>query len=217
MTDYRESRMQIGSVNRTLALTIIAVLPGCASIINGKTQTVSFQSTPSGATVSLSGTPIGATPISTLIQRKNDQTLTVSKEGYKTFSTPMTTKIEPWFWGNILIGGIIGSVTDAVTGAMYEYQPGQYLVTLEQESASNLSASTEKSKKDRAREFIILSYNQIVADISKGSGSYLSSLMGLLGIPKADEAVEVRRIKAFAEAFPDIAQFADQVTAAYIK
>jgi hypothetical protein len=209
---------QTGSVTQALAVAlVIAVLPGCASIVNGKTQSVSFQSTPSGATVALSGMPIGTTPISTVVQRKNDQTLTVSKEGYKTFSTKMNTKIEPWFWGNILIGGILGSVTDAVTGAMYEYEPGQYLVTLEQESASNLSASTEKSKKDRAREFIILSYNQIVADLSKGSGNYLNSLMGLLEIPRTNEAVEVRRIKAFAEAFPDIAQFADQVTAAYIK
>jgi len=152
-----------------------------------------------------------------MIQRKNDQVLTVSKEGYKTFSTQMTTKIEAWFWGNILFGGVIGSVTDAVTGAMYEYAPGQYLVTLEQETPSKVSASTEKSKRDRAREFIILSYNQIVSDISKGSGNYLNSLMGLLEIPRNDEAVAVRRIKAFAEAFPDIGQFADQVTAAYIK
>jgi hypothetical protein len=203
--------------NRMFALATALVLTGCASIFSGKTQDVSFQSTPSGATVSLSGVPIGATPISTMIQRKNDQTLTVSKEGYKTFSAQMTTKIEPWFWGNILFGGIIGSVTDAVTGSMYEYAPGQYLVTLEQESASQVSAPTEKSKKDRAREFIILSYNQIVADISKGSGSYLNSLMGLLEIPRNDEAVAVRRIKAFAEAFPDIPQFADQVTAAYLK
>lgn len=200
-----------------LLVVVAAALTGCASIINGKTQNASFQSIPNGATVSLGGVPIGATPISTMIQRKNDQTLTVSKEGYKTFSTQMTTKIEPWFWGNILFGGIIGSVTDAVTGAMYEYAPDQYLVTLEQESPSKASASTQKSNKDRAREFIILSYNQLVADISKGSGSYLTSLMTLLEIPKNDEAVAVRRIKAFAEAFPDIPQFADQVTAAYLK
>jgi hypothetical protein len=85
-----------------LVTTLVAVLAGCASIINGKTQTVSFQSTPSGATVALSGTVIGVTPIGTMIQRKNNETLTVSKEGYKTFTTPMTTSIEPWFWGNIL-------------------------------------------------------------------------------------------------------------------
>jgi hypothetical protein len=69
-------RSQIGSATQIMAVAlIIAVLPGCASIINGKTQTVSFQSTPSGATVSLSGMPIGVTPISTVVQRKNDQTL----------------------------------------------------------------------------------------------------------------------------------------------
>lgn len=209
--------MQIRSVNRTLAVTIFAVLPGCASIVNGKTQTVSFQSTPSGATVSLSGLPIGATPISTVVQRKNDQTLEVSKDGYKTFSTKMNTKIEPWFWGNILIGGIVGSVTDAVTGAMYEYEPGQYLVTLEPENASKISSATEKSKKDKTREFIILSYNQLVTDLSRGSGSYADSLMFQLEIAKSDQPAALKRIKALSEAFPNIAQFADQVTAAYLK
>lgn len=141
--------MQIGSAKRTLAVMLVAALPGCASIINGKTQTVSFQSTPSGATVALSGLPIGATPISTLIQRRNDQTLTVSKEGYKTFSTQMTTKIEPWFWGNILFGGIIGSVTDAVTGAMYEYAPGQYSSLLSQKG----QGSVRQLKRARKTKF----------------------------------------------------------------
>ncbi len=210
-----QSQMRL--VNQMLVMTLVAVLAGCASIINGKTQTVSFQSTPSGATVTLNGTVMGVTPIGTMIQRRNDATLTVSKEGYKTFTTPMTTSIEPWFWGNIVIGGVLGSVTDAVTGAMYQYAPGQYLVTLEPEAGSKVSAPVEKSKKDKAREFIILSYNQIVADLSKGVGSYVNSLMGLLEFAKNDEAAALRRIKALSEAFPDIAQFADQVTAAYLK
>jgi len=204
-------------VNQILVLTLVAVLAGCASIISGKTQTVSFQSTPSGATVTVSGAVIGVTPISTMIEKKSNQTLTVSKEGYKTFTTQMTTSLDPWFWGNIVIGGLLGSTTDAATGAVHQYAPGQYLVTLEPEGGSKVSAPAERSKKDKAREFIILSYNQIMADLSKGAGSYLNSLMGLLEVAKNDEAAALRRIKALSEAFPDIAQFADQATAAYLK
>ena|SRR5213594_3841211 len=120
---------QMRLVNRILVVPLVAVLAGCASIISGKTQTVSFQSTPGGATITINGAVIGVTPLSTMIQKKTDQALTVSKEGYKTFTTQMTTSLDPWFWGNIVIGGVLGSVTDAVTEAMHEYAPGQYLVT----------------------------------------------------------------------------------------
>ena len=68
-----------------------------------------------------------------------------------------------------------------------------------------------------AREFIVLSYNQIMTDMSKGSGNYLNSLVSILEIPKAEEGSSIKRIKSMSEAFPDIAQFADQVTTAYIK
>jgi PEGA domain len=194
-----------------------ACLGGCASIFSGSTQNINFQSTPSGATVSISGVPIGATPMNTLIKRKNNQSLSVSKEGYKTFTTQMNTSIEPWFWGNILFGGVIGSVTDAVTGSMYKYGQDQYLVTLEPEGSSQISAPVEKSKKDQAREFIMLNYNPLMADLSKGGGSYLTSLIAILQVPKSDEPVAVERIKGFSQAFPDIGQFADQVTNAYVK
>ena len=198
-------------------LTLVVAVTGCSTIISGKTQTVSFQSSPAGATVTISGAVIGVTPLTTMIEKKSNQTLTVSKEGYKTFTTQMTTSLDPWFWGNIVIGGLWGSTTDAATGAMNQYAPGQYIVTLESDGASKVSAATEKSKNDKAREFIILSYNQIMSDLSKGSGNYQNSLMTILEIPKAEENSALKRIKSLSESFPDIAQFAEQVAAAYSK
>lgn len=207
--------LKILSLNTILALVVL--MSGCSTVISGKTQTVSFQSTPSGATVNINGSPIGVTPITTMIEKKSGQTLTVSKEGYKTFTTSMTTSLDPWFWGNILIGGVFGSTTDGATGAMHQYSPSQFIISLEPEATSKISSSTDKSKKDKAREFIVLSYNQIMSDLSKGSGNYLSSLVNILEIPKPEELSTIKRIKSMSEAFPDIAQFADQVTAAYIK
>lgn len=207
--------LKISSLNLILALVVS--MSGCSTVISGKTQTVSFQSSPTGATVNINGSPIGVTPITTMIEKKSDQTLTVSKEGYKTFTTAMTTSLDPWFWGNIVLGGFFGSTTDGATGAMHQYSPSQYIITLEPDGTSKINASTEKSKKDKAREFIVLSYNQIMSDLSKGSGNYLSSLVNILEIPKSEEGSSIKRIKSMSEAFPDIVQFADQISAAYIK
>lgn len=207
--------LKILSLNTILALVIL--MSGCSTVISGKTQTVSFQSTPSGAIVNINGSPIGVTPITTMIEKKSGQTLTVSKEGYKTFTTSMTTSLDPWFWGNILIGGVLGSTTDGATGAMHQYAPSQFIISLEPDGTSKINSSTDKSKKDKVREFIVLSYNQIMSDLSKGSGNYLSSLVNILEIPKLEEPSNIKRIKSMSEAFPDIAQFADQVSTAYIK
>lgn len=203
--------------NLLILLSLVLSFAGCSTVISGKTQTVTFQSTPAGASVTINGATVGVTPISTMIEKKSGQTLTISKEGYKTFTTSMTTSLDPWFWGNIVIGGVLGSTTDAATGAMHQYAPSQYMITLEADGTSKINASTEKSRKDKTREFIILSYNQIMADISKGSGNYLSSLLNILEIPKAEESNALKRIKSMSEAFPDIAQFAEQLSSAYIK
>lgn len=203
--------------SRVYILALVVALTGCTTVMSGKTQTVSFQSIPSGATVTINGAVIGVTPLSTMIEKKKGQALTISKDGYKTFTTEMSTSLDPWFWGNIVVGGVLGSTTDAINGSIYQYAPGQFQVTLEPESGSKISSDTEKSKKDKAREYIILSYNQIMADLSKGSGNYQSSLMNILGIAKEEEVAAIKRIKSLSESFPDIAQFADQVAAAYIK
>jgi hypothetical protein len=129
----------------------------------------------------------------------------------------MTTKIEAWFWGNILLGGVPGSVSDAVTGAMHEYAPNQYLVTLEAEGPKLSATTTDKSKKDKLREFIILNYPQIMNNLSRGYGIYYDSLMFQLGIAKKDELIAQKNIRALAEAYTNIPQFADQVTAQYLK
>jgi hypothetical protein len=210
-------RFQTAGRIAVVCTSVVALLAGCATIINGKTQSISIQSVPSGATVSLNGAPLGATPLTQLIERKAGQTLTVSKEGHKTFTTQMSTSLEPWFWGNIVIGGVIGSTTDNYTGAMYQYAPSQYLVTLEPDGGNKITTPGEKSKKDRIREFVMLNYNQLVSDLSKGAGSFQSSLMKLLEVAKNEEAAASKRIKAMADAFPDIGQFADNVANAFTK
>jgi hypothetical protein len=53
-----------------------------------------------------------------------------SKDGYKPVTMELTTTLDPWFWGNIVLGGFIGSTTDYINGSVNEYSPSQFFVTL---------------------------------------------------------------------------------------
>jgi len=199
-------------------LVFVTFFSGCSSIISGNTQRVTFQSIPTGATVNINGLPYGITPMTTMLERKNGQTMKVSKSGYKTYIASMETTVNPSFWGNLIFaeGSISGSTVDGISGAMYAYAPSQFLVTLELEGTTKVEVSTQQSKKDKALEFVIVNYHQINSDLSKGSGSYLSSLFAILEIPKYMVDSSIKRLKTLSEDYPDIAQFAEQVTNAFL-
>ena len=114
-----------------IAAAALLITAGCASIVDGSTQTVTVQSLPVGAKVLVDGIEVGVTPLTTSIQRKDGTTLDVKLDGYKDVSMSMVTKLNTTFWGNIIIGGLPGSTTDSVTGAAREYAPNSYSFTLE--------------------------------------------------------------------------------------
>src|SRR3989338_382530 len=101
-------------VRLEILLFALVALAGCASIISGRTQEVSFASNPEGVTVTVNGRILGKTPLTINLQRKSEQSLVFSKDGYKTLSMQFETSINGWFWGNILLGGLIGSTTDGI-------------------------------------------------------------------------------------------------------
>lgn len=197
----------------SLAAFTLLFMQGCATIISGTTQEVSFTSIPEGVTVSADGKVLGITPLTIQIDRKGKQKLIFEKEGYKTLELPFETTLEPWFWGNILIGGVIGSTTDAISGAVYEYSPGQYNVTLEPIEGFQPA----DSEKNDVKGFIISNYNNILPELHAGQGEYLSSMMTLLKIPKEEQAEAIAQIKALAEKNKDIPTFANEVVNAYLK
>lgn len=116
-----------------IALFTILFVTGCATIFDGKTQTLTFDSQPSGAEVYINDIKIGVTPLTTEVLRAKDNTLTFKKSGFKERSVPMTTTMNLTFLGNLVTGGAFGTTTDAATGAINKYEPGQYMVVLESE------------------------------------------------------------------------------------
>lgn len=60
------------------------------------------------------------------------KSFTFKKAGYKDVSLVVSTSLDPLFWGNIVIGGSLGSSTDSIfTKNAYEYSPNQFYVNME--------------------------------------------------------------------------------------
>ncbi len=92
---------------------------GCATIVSGKTQKINLTSS-KPQTVEIDGETYQAPKIVTLQKEDKDRVLTVKECNKKVL---LKKKIEPMFWGNILIGGVIGSTIDYATKSMWRYEP----------------------------------------------------------------------------------------------
>ena len=192
------------------------VMTGCASIITGTTQEVSFQSSPEGALVTVGGRVLGKTPITVQIDKESDPRLEFSKEGYETLVMPLATTIEPWFWGNIILGGLYGSTTDGISGAVYHYSPSHYYVTMTP-FGPKIESFTLKSSRDKTKEFIVARHSALLAELPRGHGEQTNSLIQLLKIDKDKETDAINKLRGLSELFPDAPTFADQVLALYLK
>lgn len=107
-----------------ILVCFIMVITGCATIIHGKFQKLEVSTEPQGAIVTASDGRTTTTPGMLKIDRsKQTYTLNIKKEGYEDVNMTLKRGIDPWFWGNILIGGIIGIVVDMSTGAAYKFKP----------------------------------------------------------------------------------------------
>jgi hypothetical protein len=82
---------------------------------------------------------VASTPGSIRVDKsKNDLMVTCSKPGYQTASIAQSPKFVGTTFGNIILGGGVGAIVDASTGANYEF-PAQ--ITLDLAAASPAAVS----------------------------------------------------------------------------
>jgi hypothetical protein len=184
--------------------------------VSGTTQKLTLQSNPPGATVTVDGNVLGTTPLVAAIKRRARQAVLFSKEGFEALSLELNSDTNGWFWGNILVGGVFGSTTDSATGSVHEYAPSEYLVTLQPQGTSRVEASSALSQIQRAKEFIVVNYEDIRTDLQRGRGSFLSSLLRVLNIPETEQERAINKIRILEEAYPNVPQFASNVTGTYL-
>ena len=121
---------------RLLALAGLALATSaCATMTRGSSQEFRVESTPVGARVETSnGFRCDATPCEFKISRKNPFSVSVSLDGYVTQEHEIDSRVSSGgaagMAGNLLIGGVIGGVVDASSGAMNDLTPNPLIVRL---------------------------------------------------------------------------------------
>jgi hypothetical protein len=128
---------------------VVALIAGCASIVGGgSTQQINISSNPEGAViwqgklknkqvVDLVDTGL-RTPTNITLPRRG-AVVVLKKEGYQDTNLVLTQKVNGWFFGNIIIGGLIGSSIDISTGASMKFDPDNLFVEM-QPAASTAAA-----------------------------------------------------------------------------
>ncbi|MFT5660720.1 MAG: hypothetical protein ACI9TV_001362 [Sulfurimonas sp.] len=122
----------------TLAVLGLSVMlfSGCATILGGGTdQTISINSSKSmKGTMTYadgSGTQYFTTPATLNVERKSkDINITSSNGDFNPVN--VKSELNPWFLGNIIFGGLIGSTTDSVGGAAWEYDETVNIASMEE-------------------------------------------------------------------------------------
>lgn len=111
------------------------LLANCATVTRGTVNQIQIISEPSDAEARTSIGHNCRTPCTLTVDRKSEFTVSYAKEGYRETSVPVATRLAgagaAGLAGNILIGGIVGVVADAATGATLEHYPNPVSATLE--------------------------------------------------------------------------------------
>ena len=129
-----------------LFASFLPMVGGCASIIDGTSQTISVTSNPDEAncrfTRETSVIASFITPSGVVVEKtKHDITLSCEKEGYQEASSILPSDIEDATWGNIILGGFIGWGIDSASGADNKYPDHVSITLLPQEGGTILQSN----------------------------------------------------------------------------
>jgi hypothetical protein len=119
-------------------LFLIAMFSSCATIVSRSTYPVTFGSDPGGTTITVTNREHvdifkGVTPCAVKLKAgskffsKEQYTVKFSRPGYEDKIVPINFKINAWYFGNLLIGGVIGMlIVDPATGAMWRIEQNDF-------------------------------------------------------------------------------------------
>lgn len=120
--------------NLIVVFACLSMLTGCASIITHGDKNMPIKTTPSGATVEIKDlfkdkiVSKNTTPFQATLERgdgyflKKRYAINLSKDGYIQENIELSPELNWVYFGNILLGGLIGMViVDPATGDMWQY------------------------------------------------------------------------------------------------
>jgi hypothetical protein len=116
-------------------LVTLLVGPGCATITGGgRDQKVKITSNPAGAAVVVDGQPQGETPATVDLSRKTEHQVALSYPGCEPAQMTIHRGLNPWLFGNLVLGGPVGLIVDVCTGATHQLSPDEITVQLHSQS-----------------------------------------------------------------------------------
>jgi len=116
-----------------LAISVSAMsigLGGCATVMNGTNQDVTFQSDPDGAVVALSTGQTCDTPCEFPLKRGKDLRVDFTMPGYKSEYVYVQSRLGGSTFGNIIAGGVVGGIVDGSNGASNHLYPRPVYIRL---------------------------------------------------------------------------------------
>ena len=122
-------------VQEIMVLLVLPGISGCATIISGTSQQVSFTSEPSGARVTVGDKKV-ITPATLDLSRSNFYVVQFSKDGYHTAEVALRQEENMMVFVNIglyaaaIIPGIVALMIDVATGAQWKLDPEKIQVQL---------------------------------------------------------------------------------------
>ena len=122
-----------------LAIVLLLILTGCATIINGRSQSVAFDSTPTGADLTVGGLK-ATTPAKLTLTRNQPYTATFTKADFPERKFEIEPAPSWWLLGNAVFGGFVGIIIDLATGSGMTLSPSDFNVDL---STGQLTAIKE--------------------------------------------------------------------------
>ncbi len=131
-----------------LALIGQPLFTGCASIVSKSNYPLSIKTDPEGMSVVITdkqGKEIfeGQSPTTVMLKAgagffsKAEYQVVLEAPGYQKQNIPVYFKLDGWYFGNIVFGGLIGLlIVDPATGAMWKLDSPSINVTMEKLAAS---------------------------------------------------------------------------------
>ena len=129
-------------MKKALVLLLCLGLCGCATVVKGKYQYVDFDTYPTGAKLAVKYPNSEAQTFTTPAQMKlatgkEPYSVEINKEGYKSLSMTLDSRLSVWFYANIVGGPFaLGTIPiDLTSGSAYTFRKTEYKIQLESVNA----------------------------------------------------------------------------------
>jgi PEGA domain len=111
-------------------VAILFAMTSCATLFSGTKSTIQLNSEPYGAKVQVDGIDRGVTPTAIKLKKGSEgQIITLKKEGYETKTFQPETNFNTLAIVNLF--NVVFWGIDALSGALYKYDPKSYNIELE--------------------------------------------------------------------------------------